>query len=165
MKWIGSPRFKYGTPPFLDHLNPSQISVISNLKSLVGTLDRNHGLRRRVTGASLHIENERRFIGDDLRFRHDYVNALVTHLMELISPFVRHLEVKPRAVNLALLASVPSAALVISLPGMIGNELITTAHLKALFQLSTLRHLTLGDLCLDMFQNEEGKGSPKANPV
>jgi hypothetical protein len=145
----GKPRpaqLKYGMEGALKYISPSRISVIFDVERFIDTLERNHNLRRLVIGASLDTnENDDMWNQDPTipHFPELYSKALISHLIELISPSLKYLEVKPSTINLSLLSSVPNAAIEIPATQIIEFERTTVAHLKALFSVGTLRHIAI----------------------
>jgi len=115
----------------------------------INTLERNQNLRPFVMGASLNINwNDAIWNQDAIvsRFPKRYSDALISHLIELISPSLKYLEVKPSVVNLSLLSSVPSAAIELPVMQMLGadhTEPITLREFKALFKVRSIRHIGL----------------------
>jgi hypothetical protein len=105
-----------------------------------------------------------------LRVSNWYAKALVAHLIELISPSLKYLETISNTANLAPLSSVPTSALGVSVQHILGNNrfsraYITPAHFKSLFNLSSLRHLTLYEFDLFEFQDPTIKGSIENDPA
>ena len=148
----GPPQIKYGMDGSFKHLSPFHISLISDIGRFIETLERREALRNLVVGASLNITtdsytsiwdpNTRELLSGRL-----YSDKLVARLMDLILPSLKYLEVKDNGIDLALVSSVPSASVEIPDCQMLGtsNGRITQ-KLRSLFQISTLRHITLGNL-------------------
>ncbi|KAE9380120.1 hypothetical protein N431DRAFT_522122, partial [Stipitochalara longipes BDJ] len=91
----------------------------------------------------------------DRLFQKLYSDALISHLIELISPSLKYLKIKPTALNLSLLSSVPSAAVEIPPLEILGTEPITLSDFRALFKVSTLRHITLKFLGYGVYNDED----------
>ncbi|KAN0119525.1 hypothetical protein V8E51_001733 [Hyaloscypha variabilis] len=145
----GLVQLKYGMEGSLRDICPSRVSVIFDILRFINTLEKNQNLRPFVMGASLNINwNDAIWNQDAIvsRFPKRYSDAIISHLIELISPSLKYLEVKPSVVNLSLLSSVPSAALELPVMQMLGadhTEPITLREFKALFKVRSIRHIGL----------------------